>query len=120
MKKSNKYIEIICNHLEKNNITYELEYYFAKPRRFRFDIVLPLYNIGVEYEGIFQGKSRHTTLKGYTDDCTKYNLAIERGYKVLRYTALHFANNGIYKIMEQIIDLINQNRINIINQEAEE
>lgn len=104
----NKYIQIICNHLEKNNITYELEYQFAKPRKFRADIALPLYNILIEYEGIFQGKSRHTTLLGYTKDCDKYNLAVERSYKVLRYTALHFANNGIYKIMEQIIDLINQ------------
>lgn len=34
-------------------------------------------------------KSRHTTGKGYTEDCNKYNLAQVCGWLVLRFTAMN-------------------------------
>jgi very-short-patch-repair endonuclease len=63
------------------------EYKFVPTRRFKADFYLPSLNCIVEYEGVFCGKSRHTNVIGYTNDCTKYNFATKLGFKVLRYTA---------------------------------
>jgi hypothetical protein len=39
---------------------------------------------------VFGGKSRHTTVSGYTTDTEKYNLATVEGWRILRYTALNY------------------------------
>lgn len=74
------------------------EHKFDDVRRFRFDWAIIDLKIGIEYEGIISEKSRHTTIEGFTTDCIKYNLAIQNGWRVLRYTA------GNYKDLE--IDLL--------------
>ena len=71
-------------------IKYETEYKFLETRKFRFDWAIPSHKIAIEYEGIFSNKSRHTSLTGYTNDCEKYNLAVQNGWKVLRYTAKNY------------------------------
>lgn len=73
--------------LKNAKIEYVKEYKFAKDRKFKFDFFLPNINCGLEYEGIYGGKSRHTTVSGYSKDAEKYNLAACLGYKVLRYTS---------------------------------
>lgn len=62
----------------------------ANLKDWRFDWAFPEQKIAVEYEGIVTSKSRHTTLKGYTGDCEKYNSAMKLGWKVFRYTALNY------------------------------
>jgi len=49
-------------------------------------VAIPALKVAVEYEGIY-GKSRHTTMSGYTGDCEKYNEAQILGWRVLRFTA---------------------------------
>jgi len=77
-------------------IRFEPEFEFAPGRKFRADRHLPDYGILIEFEGIgftrdgSQKKTRHTSLMGYTKDCSKYNLATELGYKVYRYTANNY------------------------------
>ena len=39
--------------------------------------------------GVFMKKSRHTSGKGFTADCEKYNEATLLGFKVLRVTKYH-------------------------------
>lgn len=75
----------------------EVEYNFDIERRFKFDFALPIYKIGIEYEGLnFKvQKSRHQTIKGFSTDCEKYNLATVNGWKVLRYTAINYRNMQI-------------------------
>ena len=88
------YIE---NQLVEKGINFEPEKIFSK-RKFRLDYYFEFngQKYGVEYEGIFasketdSGKSRHTNYTGYTTDCTKYNMAILFGIKVLRYTAKNY------------------------------
>jgi very-short-patch-repair endonuclease len=75
------------------------EYRFCNERRFKADYANLQYRILVEYEGLFSHKSRHTTIKGFTNDCTKYNLAQIKGFRVLRYTAVN---------LSQMIDDIKQ------------
>jgi hypothetical protein len=76
--------------LAEAGIPFVTELYFAKPRMFRFDVAIESLMVAVEYEGIFNGKSRHTTVMGYTRDATKYNIAAVKGWRVLRYTATNY------------------------------
>lgn len=48
----------------------------------------------IEYEGTISDKARHTTIKGYSGDCRKYNAAAVLGWIPLRYTALTFEDMG--------------------------
>jgi hypothetical protein len=73
-------------------VPYEKEYRFHHERKFRFDFAIPSLKIGIEYEGLMSEKSRHTTVKGYTSDADKYNLAQSCGWRVFRYTALNYTN----------------------------
>lgn len=66
------------------------EHKFHPTRKWRFDHYFPELNCAVEFEGIVAAKSRHTTLKGYTGDCEKYNAAAKMGIVVLRYTVLNY------------------------------
>lgn len=65
------------------------EHQFARPRRWKFDFAWPDRRLAVEIEGGIWGRGRHTRGKGYAADCTKYNEAVARGWRVLRYTSEH-------------------------------
>ena len=82
-------------------VKYETEYPFLEGRKYRFDIAIPDYRIGIEYEGLMSDKSRHTTVQGYSGDCTKYNLAQIAGWRVLRYTTIN-ANEFIHDLKKMI------------------
>lgn len=86
-----KGITYIKSVLEKHGINYEVEYKFSK-RKFRFDIAILSYKIGIEYEGLVATgkKGGHQTKSGFTKNCTKYNLAGIEGWIVLRYTAINY------------------------------
>lgn len=83
-------ILFIKNHLTLLKIDFVQELVFSKKRKFRFDIAIPSLKVGIEYEGLNSDKSGHTTITGYTSDCTKYNLAQKEGWKVLRYTMINY------------------------------
>lgn len=80
---------------------YVEELQFHDVRKFRFDWAIPDLKIAIEYEGLMSKKSGHTTIGGYTSDCTKYNLAQISGWKVLRYTAKNYRDleNDLKKIL---------------------
>lgn len=70
--------------LKAYKLPYRREYRFCS-RRWRFDFVVGE-DLAVEVEGGVYTKSRHTTGKGFTADCEKYNTAVLMGYRVLRFT----------------------------------
>lgn len=72
--------------LKLMGVNYESEYPFHPTRKWRFDWAIPDKKIGIEYEGVFSEKSRHTTKGGYTADVEKYREAAKLGWTVLRYT----------------------------------
>jgi hypothetical protein len=74
-------------------------------RQFRFDYAITKLKIAIEYEGIMSKKSRHTTPKGFTTDCDKYNLAAVNGWVVLRFTVINLPS------AHEIINLVVNNRI---------
>ncbi|MBD0822623.1 hypothetical protein ICJ85_01195 [Aestuariibaculum marinum] len=80
--------------LKRDNFISEVveELKFSEERKFRFDWAIPDLKIAIEYEGLFSGKSRHTTKSGFSRDTEKYNLAAIEGWIVLRYTAKTYKN----------------------------
>ena len=81
--------------------TLEKELQFAKPRKFRFDFAIPEFKIAIEYDGLNSDKSGHATLVGFTSDTEKINLAISKGWRVLRYTVINYQN--VLQDLEKII-----------------
>jgi very-short-patch-repair endonuclease len=79
------------------------EYRFDEVRKWRFDFAFIDQKLAVEYEGIFgKGKSRHTTVNGYTGDTEKYNQAAAQGWKVFRVTAKNYKT--IIQTLNEAID----------------
>ena len=85
----NKHLRRLNTNLNALGYKTVLEFAFHPTRRWRFDLAIPEKKIAVEYEGLFALKSRHTTPKGYTADCDKYNEAQSLGWTVIRVTALN-------------------------------
>ena len=71
---------------------YVTEHRFDNVGQFRFDWAIPELMLAIEYEGLFSDKSGHTTIKGYSKDINKYNLATLKGWKILRYTAINYSD----------------------------
>lgn len=80
---------------------------FSETRKFKFDWAIPSLMIYVEYEGLMSAKSGHTTIGGFSANCTKYNLATVAGWIGLRYTALNYQNieNDIKELIKQSFPL---------------
>lgn len=103
-------IKIILNMLR---IDYHQEFKFDTTgrRKFRFDFYVETLKLGIEFEGIgfskdgTARKSRHTSVTGYTMDCTKYNLATSQGYRILRYTA-----KNIHEITDDLRTILASDR----------
>lgn len=91
IKKTGKdYKAIIWDMLRHSGLEWTTEHKFHPKRKWRFDWACKELKVAVEYEGIFGGKSRHTSNLGYVNDCSKYNAAQLLGWKVLRYTAMNY------------------------------
>lgn len=103
-KSIGKYKLHIISVLKKTGLEYQEEYQFDEVRKFRFDWVIPKLKCGIEFEGIILDKSRHTTIQGFSQDCTKYNLCQCLGWKVLRYTVLNYQNieNDLKLLIEKV------------------
>lgn len=75
----------------ERGLTMEKEHRFHPERKWRFDYAIIEKKIAVEYEGIFGGgKSRHTTVTGYTEDTEKYSQAAVMDWKLIRVTAKNY------------------------------
>jgi very-short-patch-repair endonuclease len=87
-------IEFILKAFQQQGLIpeYVKEHQFDLQRKFRFDYAVPELKLAIEYEGLMSDKSGHTTIAGYSKDCSKYNLATAQGWKVLRYTALNYSD----------------------------
>lgn len=85
------------------------EYIFSPLRNWRADFYIQP-QILVEVEGIIYrprdagDKSRHTTPKGYQNDCEKYNHAQLLGYMVLRFTQKQVKSGEALNTIEKAIE----------------
>lgn len=107
-KRSGK--EFIEDAIHNSGLEYVKEFRFCPTRRFRADYHVPSLRLLVEYEGLVfrfnqgSGKSRHTSISGYTNDSEKYNIATLLNFKVLRYTAISYK-----RFADDLRELIKQN-----------
>jgi hypothetical protein len=83
----------------------QVEYAFAKPRKWRFDLAWPPYWLAFEREGATwtKGQSRHTTGQGYHNDVEKYNEAAIRGWCLLRATADMIQDGSAWSLLERAL-----------------
>jgi len=102
-----------------------LEYYFASKavgpfnirkqlkvlgwRNWHFDLAWPEQKVAVELEGGTWSQGRHTRGKGYAEDCVKYNVAVELGWRVLRYTRDQIEDQP-WHMLAQIRRVVEQER----------
>lgn len=81
---------------------------FHPTRKWRFDFSNKEFMIAVEIEGgIFlkgSRKSRHTTGKGFQEDCVKYNSAVILGWKLIRVTADDVKSGRALQWTEELLD----------------
>ena len=67
--------------------TFEPEFRFCPPRRWRFDFANAERKIAVEIEGGTWSGGSHTRGKGFEKNCEKYNEAVLLGWRVYRFTS---------------------------------
>jgi hypothetical protein len=85
----------------------EREFYFAKPRRFRFDVCWPAFMVACELEGGIWVQGRHTRGAGFTRDMEKYNLATSLGWRLLRFAINDLEGDPIGTV-EKVAALLKQ------------
>jgi len=87
--------------LRSLNLEFEEEFPFHPTRQWRFDLAVPALKIAIEYQGHGQtGKAQgskagehiggHASVTGMAKDCDKDLHALLCGWRVIKFTALHF------------------------------
>lgn len=95
--------EALAAQLLAAGVGFEREQTLIPKRRFRFDFLIIGSDLVVEVEGGTWSGGRHTSGVGFRSDCYKYNLALELGYRVLRYTT-DMVTKG--EAIAQILDIL--------------
>ncbi len=88
---------IAINRIERAGLPAPVrEFYFAKPRMWRFDFAWPDLQVAVEIEGgTWSYRTRgHTSGLGYAANLEKYNAATLLGWWVLRFND-HGVKDGV-------------------------
>jgi len=80
----------------------EREVMFHETRKWRFDFAWPKWKIAVEIEGAVWSGGRHTSGKGFTADCEKYNEAQLLVWKVYRFTTQQVKSGEAINFMERV------------------
>lgn len=93
-------IEELKMDLDAAGIKYIREFLFAHPRKWRADFLIAGHDLLIEVEGGTWNGGRHTSGKGYRNDCEKYNAAVLLGYRVLRFTA-DMVRDGCLDVIEE-------------------
>jgi len=88
--------------LQLFGFSYVTEHKFHPVRHWRFDYALPDLGIAIEYEGLYSKKSRHTSIKGFREDCRKYNEAALLGWVVIRVTNDMLKSGEVMDYLEKI------------------
>ena len=95
--------EQFAAQLDEAGIRYVRERMLIPGRRFRFDFLFPRHWLVAEIEGGTWSGGRHTTGAGFHKDCEKYNLALEHGYRVLRFTSTMVSNRSALDQVARVV-----------------
>lgn len=102
------YKDRIATVLKETKLTWVTELKFHPKRKWRFDWAQKDFMVAIEYEGVYGGKSRHTSTTGYTKDTEKYNQAQILGWTVLRYTASNYE-----QLQKDLISLLSKKSLSL-------
>jgi len=99
-----------ANVLRENGITNFVEEFRFCDRKWRFDFAFIKEKIALEIEGgIWKGSvGGHTSGKGYTKDCEKYNTATVMGWKVLRVVKEQVHNEQMINWVRDLLGYNNE------------
>lgn len=98
-KREHRQLAMLKLYLRSLDLPFEEEYRFHPERMWRFDLAIPSLKIAIEYQGHGQtgkaiGKGKHigghASVTGLAKDCEKDLHALLCGWRVLKFTALHF------------------------------
>lgn len=81
----------------------EREFYFAKPRRWRFDLCWADRKLAAEVEGGTWVSGRHSRGAGMRKDAEKYNTAVLYGWRVLRFTSDMVRDGSALQVLERAL-----------------
>ncbi len=79
------------------------EYRFCPPRRFRFDYAWPEHLLAAEVDGAIWVQGRHTRGAGVEADMEKFNLALEHGWRVARFSTAMVADGRALATLERLL-----------------
>lgn len=96
--------ETFLLHLRSSSLEsgLEREFRFAPPRRWRFDFAWPDKKIAIELEGGVYSSGRHVRAQGFENDCLKYNEAVLRGWRVLRFAGRQITNGAAINTTQEL------------------
>jgi very-short-patch-repair endonuclease len=86
------------------------EFRFYNERRWRFDLAWPELKLAAEIEGGIYTGGRHTSIKGFTNDCDKYNTAQLLGWRVFRFPTAQVINGKAYNVLRGALHVFNPER----------
>ena len=95
--------EKFAAQLDEAGIRFVREQMLIPGRRFRCDFLFPRHRWIAEIEGGTWSGGRHTTGAGFHKDCEKYNLALEHGYRVLRFTSTMVSNRSALEQVARVV-----------------
>lgn len=95
MTRRHRQLEALKLILRSLPVEWVEELRFHPVRQWRFDLAIPALRIAIEYQGhgATGGKGhigRHASITGMSGDAEKENAAAILGWRVLKFTALHF------------------------------
>ena len=100
-----QFLTLLHCEKQRNNINLpdpEREWRFCDGRKWRFDFAWPSLWVAVEIEGGSWIGGRHANPMGMHNDCDKYNAAVARGWRVLRFTGRHFREpDAVFEVLLQ-------------------
>lgn len=95
---------ILRNRLDRSGLGgYVPEYYFARPRRWRFDLAYIDSMIAIEIEGGGWVHGRHVRGSGFAKDLEKYNEALCLGWRVLRVDGNMIENGRAIAYIQRLL-----------------
>lgn len=84
-EKAHRYEKAFAHQLWEAGISFDREFVFAPPRKWRFDFMFD-YHVALEIDGGVGDRSRHTNREGFERDLEKRNTACLLGWHVLHVT----------------------------------
>ena len=83
----------------------EREYRFDAVKRYRFDFAYPDQMLAIEVEGgTWIPNTGHTSGVGYQSNVRKYNLAVVKGWKLLRFTTDMVTSGEAIMMIEAVLN----------------